>query len=97
MNKDNASIYLPFVQALADGKTIQILRRNNIWEELSEVCFTYEAEFYRIKPEPIKKWYRVAHTIYGVEIVDNEDDEYHLSDKNLVRWLTDRIEYIIKE
>ena len=55
MNKDNAPLYLLFVQALAEGKTIQFnygsvqLPR---WLDVSDVVFNHLAERYRTKPEP---------------------------------------------
>lgn len=71
MNKDNAKEYLPLVQALAEGKTIQYqpLGENlctsrypkGIWSDIiGEVNFIYEAKFYRIKPQPIELefWYK---------------------------------------
>jgi len=63
MNKDTAHLYLPLVQALADGKTIQMADVILIdgsgrgWGEmLSGVDFTEPPEFYRIKPEPPTFW-----------------------------------------
>lgn len=54
MNKDNAKDYLPLVQALAEGKTIQ-LNSGHGWEDVDYLApFSYEAERYRVKPEPRK-------------------------------------------
>lgn len=52
MTKDNAKDFLPLVQALAEGKTIQLLYDNGIWENLKDVSFNTDIENYRIKPEP---------------------------------------------
>ena len=55
MNKENAHLFLPLVQALADGKTIQynsILAPNPKWEDIAETGFIAGPEYYRIKPEP---------------------------------------------
>lgn len=56
MNKDNAHEYLPLVQALADGKQLQVPIRYNLdqikWEDCDEISFIYTADQYRIKPEP---------------------------------------------
>ena len=55
MNKDNAHEYLPLVQALANGKTIQYPCGSKSWEDYSEdhdLTFERDARFYRIKPEP---------------------------------------------
>lgn len=62
MNKDNAKDFLPLVQAIADGKTIQLntgRAGNRIdeddWADLNPnnvVLGFYPATHYRIKPEP---------------------------------------------
>lgn len=51
MNKDNAKDYLPLVQALAEGKTIQI-KQGLVWVDAVGPSFNYEPSYYRIKPEP---------------------------------------------
>lgn len=52
MNKFDAKDYLPLVQALVDGKTIQYKLGENSWSTGGEVDFTLPANQYRIKPEP---------------------------------------------
>lgn len=61
MNKENAHLYLPLIQALADGKTIQ---ENNYqtcpparyeWTDLQSPNFTREPDRYRVKPE-LREW-----------------------------------------
>ena len=55
MNKQNAHLYLPLVQALAKGKMIEILENSNgceDWEEAVELDFSCAPDCYRIKPEP---------------------------------------------
>ena len=51
MNKDTAKDYLPLVQALADGKTIQS-NHNGEWFDLPSPSFCDPISLYRIKPEP---------------------------------------------
>jgi hypothetical protein len=53
MNKQNAYLYLPLVQALVDGKIIQTCYENE-WLDMNEVEFESfdEPEDFRIKPEP---------------------------------------------
>ena len=53
MNKENAHLYLPLVQALVDGKIIQTHYENE-WLDMNEVEFESfdEPEDFRIKPEP---------------------------------------------
>jgi hypothetical protein len=54
MNKENARLFLPLVQALADGKTIQHKMSKN-WTDIDDhvvIGFYDHPENYRIKPEP---------------------------------------------
>ena len=56
MNKENAHLYLPLVQALADGKTIEILANRKgceDWEEVLDFTCSCPPRTYRIKPEPV--------------------------------------------
>ncbi len=56
MNKENAHLYTPLVQALAEGKTIEILVNSNgceDWEETVDLDFSCAPDCYRIKPEPV--------------------------------------------
>jgi hypothetical protein len=59
MNKNNAKDYLPFVQALAEGKTIQVNLPHTGWEDLDgdyNIDFGRKPECYRIKSEITKWW-----------------------------------------
>lgn len=47
MNASNAKDYLPLVQALAEGRAIQMLACNGKWEEIEEPSFDCEASRYR--------------------------------------------------
>ena len=56
MNKKTAILYLPLLQAFADGKTIEILanrRGCEDWEETVSLDFSCAPDCYRIKPEPV--------------------------------------------
>lgn len=55
MNAKNAKDYLPFVQALAEGKVIQI-KTGCGWQDLENVSFGDIPSEYRIKPEPREIW-----------------------------------------
>ena len=55
MNKSDAKHYLPLVQALAEGKTIQI-RDGGEWSDMVTTDFTLPPHVYRIKPEPREVW-----------------------------------------
>lgn len=78
MNKDNAKDFLPLVQALADGKTIQFKStRHNYWMDASTPTFVEPASWYRIKPEPIELelWYNDANgDTCAVSPKDKEQD-----------------------
>ena len=56
MNKENAAKYLPFVTAMAEGKTIQISRGGSGWEDAENLEFTNFPECYRIKPDLPREW-----------------------------------------
>ncbi len=58
MNKGNAAQYLPLVQALAEGKTIQLKYINGGWKDIDTPEFNTAPEYYRVKPGPEK--------LYGV-------------------------------
>lgn len=64
MNKDNAKDYLPLVQALAEGKTIQINAGTPgipLWEDVDDPVFSGPVSDYRVKPEP-REWFVVVAT-----------------------------------
>lgn len=57
MNKNNAKDFLPLVQALAEGKVIQIRMFScDPWKDCSRPDFTMDPPNYRIKPEPREIW-----------------------------------------
>jgi len=60
MNKDNARDYLPLVQALAEGKTIQLFSDGDGWEDVRSPSFDKPAKLYRIKPEPSQESLEMA-------------------------------------
>lgn len=83
MNKDNAPLYLPFVQALADGKTIQVYRRGHLGGE-ERYWFDYDTSLpldaidpsiLRIKPEPrrVLVWWPKSscNDLYSPRLTDN--------------------------
>jgi len=55
MNKENAHQYLPLIQSLAEGKTIQVQCTTGQWIDCAEIEYYYSPERYRIKPEP-REW-----------------------------------------
>ena len=77
MNAQNAAQFLPLVQALADGKTIQ-LNGHRGWEDVKppdNIGFNFPVEKYRIKPEPPKpREYRLWVTSYGHAVMAHHDN-----------------------
>ena len=55
MTKEDAHLYLPLVQALVDGNTLQCKDITGEWCDLLNVTLAGEPQHYRIKPEP-RKW-----------------------------------------
>ena len=53
MNKENAHLYLPLVQALVDGNDVQWRNHDGEWFN-SEPDFTDFSDHYRIKPKPLE-------------------------------------------
>lgn len=110
MNASNAKDYLPLVQALAEGKTIQVKIHNCDgdflhWDDEDSLSFRVPAYHYRIRPEQKKMWFvRIAQVKprlfwhSKVAVVKSNVEEQILSEMpNFVRWLTDRIEYELPE
>lgn len=96
MNASNAKDYLPLVQALAEGKTIEFLNSNAQWEDCECPSFHQMPVYYRIKPE--LKWIRLGLFKQGTIVVEDLESEKRCGKNPLfVRWLTDRIEYTLPE
>jgi len=55
MNASNAAQFLPIIQALADGKTIEVCE-DGVWTTRPELAYNLDPSQYRIKPEPQKLW-----------------------------------------
>ena len=52
MNLKRAKEYIPFLEAIAEGKTVQMILDNGRWINLTEPGFVCEPDQYRVKPEP---------------------------------------------
>lgn len=63
MTKENAAQYLPLVQALADGKEIQVRALDRWLNATHDLKFDRPADEYRIKPAPreFDMWITVFH------------------------------------
>lgn len=92
MNKDNAKDYLPLVQALAEGKTIQCGSKEYGWtdiEDHEDCTFPHAASAYRIKPDTREIW--VNHYADGrrsshLTIKDADDSAFDLVEYQQVRY-----------
>ena len=51
MTREEAKELLPIMQAYAEGKTIQFLNLDDIWEDKDTLLFLRKPYRYRIKPE----------------------------------------------
>lgn len=85
MNKGNAKDFLPLVQALADGKTIQYKNHLGEWSDVPDVVFTAAISRYRIKPEPIERWGVANENGRFVTTYDDESQAKHRV-AGLARW-----------
>lgn len=56
MTKETAKDYLPLVQALAEGKTIQWQSIEGWIDACGPIAFDADPSCYRIKPEPRRWW-----------------------------------------
>lgn len=73
MTKENARDFLPLVQALAEGKTIQYYNSwYDEWEDMKEPMFNFDTKYYRIKPDEL--WY-VVQSHQGYEIKSSSEFE----------------------
>lgn len=75
MNAQNAREYMPLVQALANGLTIQEDFFGE-WSDLSdEISFNMKPEFYRIKPAT--RTYQLMRSTMTGNVYDMAFNEYH--------------------
>ena len=52
MTREEAKERLPLIQGYAEGKTIQFLKIDGTWRDMTEPNFSSPVNYYRIKPEP---------------------------------------------
>ena len=83
MDKNNAKDFLPFVQALAEGKTIQVKDADGNWNDMiCSIGFSYSPENYRIKPETTKWWIIPENTpFHNTEDYDRFGPCYHVAEQ----------------
>jgi hypothetical protein len=96
MNKENAHLFLHLVQALADGKTLQLKSFNTeCWEDFGDddpVSFSGHPEDYRIKPEP-RTWDVWLH-MAGKAIHSNPDKWHGPNDWN--EWKQIKVQEVLE-
>ena len=110
MNQEQAKAWLPLIQAVAEGKTLQrpIIEADGmtfkkVWHdcEIQDEIMSIDPKHLRIKPEPKKQWYRVAllKSSCGHVWTDTFEGGTEQIEKEpqFVRWLTYRIEYELPE
>jgi hypothetical protein len=91
MDKDNAHLYLPLVQALAEGKTIEHSYAGIYWEKITPpIDFLFPPEQYRIAQEPRKPaellvWVREDGTPNMIAFGFKEGDTFHGETVHLFR------------
>jgi hypothetical protein len=93
MNKDSAKDYLPLVQALAEGKSLQynVNRSDEApkWVDREDFTFDEPATEYRIKPEPREIWvnhYKDGRYSIHLTIKDADDAAPDLVEYKQVRY-----------
>lgn len=77
MNKENAHEYMPLVQALANGLTIQEDMGKDGWKDFEEINFDMRPEYYRIKPEPrtFTVWqHRITEEIEALSYINYDEN-----------------------
>lgn len=110
MNQEQAKAWLPLIQAVAEGKTIQTLKlgMNGIsWGDCGlylgyDEMARLDPKCFRIKPEQKKQTYRVAlkrtdNIFYPIIAEQPHEEAVIQTGSNFVEWLTDRIEYTLPE
>lgn len=94
MDSKNAHLYLPFVQALAEGKVVEYYNGSK-WINQEEYIFSSAPEDYRIaKPKTIVKSRRYIwkdndlNDEYSIFTVQTEEEiNYVTNASNLVKWI----------
>ena len=52
MTREEAKERLPLIQGYIEGKTIQFLKTDGTWRDMTEPNFSSPTNYYRIKPDP---------------------------------------------
>lgn len=95
MNKENAHLFLPLVQALADGKQLEYRDGFGVWGAtggIDPACFEFDPSCYRIKPEP-RTWDVWLH-MAGKAIHSNPDKWHGPNDWN--EWKQIKVQEVLE-
>lgn len=101
ITKENAHLYISYLQALIEGKTLQVrdFYSSQDWVDAREtgLSFFNPPDYYRVKPE--KRWCRVAlckssnPIPYTCTVETVSEESNAANSRDFIKWLTDRIEY----
>lgn len=88
MNREEAKLWIPLFQAIADGKELQILEDNGEWYKAYGIGVVRRPTDYRIKPEPkLRPW--TKEEVPRVFVVKSRDNVLcvgrYLSESDMVR------------
>lgn len=75
INKHNAKEYLPFLQALVEGKDVEFLTGNGEWVKNTNFSFSFPPERYRVKEPLLEAWANV----YSKSVVYHQTKESALA------------------
>lgn len=97
INKDNARLYIPYLQAISEGKTIQHEQFPGIWFDfqLQDFLFTDDPENYRVKPPCA--WVKVALMKDGIVLEARTEKRLNEipSIVGFIKWISPVVEYEI--
>ena len=95
MNAQNAKDYLPLVQAMAEGKMIEVKNGLGMWVDCPEPSFGGNPKFYRIKPEP-RGWIVVVDTRTNAPAGVYSHQEWNTKHPDGGAWETVEVVEVIK-
>ena len=99
MNKENAKDFLPLVQALAEGKTIQYSYYKDGWKDIEGPSLLGRPEQWRIKPETkqakgrvfLYKHLTTTGSFSALSLSLPESYLFHEAQPYFIKWVDDEI------
>ena len=86
MSPEKAKQMLPIITAFAEGKPVEMKGLcTEKWEVSENLDFCYDADRYRIKPEPRERWVVEFRSIDGDVLLANVIADTHLQAENIGR------------